>query len=326
MRYSNMESGIPKYQGYTTKPKLFIVLRNWEDIILPRMIFMLGWELGVRNPFSFPGSPRLQFMRGFEVTWLMDGYPALIFKRLQSFPWDRMGRTPYICKDFAEENKELQRKGIKAVTEFYKRRRQGEHMFVLSFSNIIAWSPFLPSSSHPTVSRPRYVSSSVLVSFQSVHWTYEACGFPAVEMTSWVVLAACVQGSSALAVNPRSGPEPEPRPLTSALWRFCGPPSPGTGFCLVQCFCAVLPCMRLEYQYLDTHWSLIEMCAKWARAKPGNVEGQLNVAAEVWRSVRLYRFNITCSLPNCHACQYSTPCKKWMALIPGHVQGRTSVS
>jgi len=49
-----------------------------------------------------------------------------------------MGRTPYICKDFAEENKELQRKGIKAVTEFYKRRRQGEHMFVLSFSNIIA--------------------------------------------------------------------------------------------------------------------------------------------------------------------------------------------
>lgn len=44
--------------------------------------------------------------------------------------------------------------------------------------------------------------------------------------------------------------------------------------------------------HLDTHWSFSEMCTKWTCAKPGDVEGELNVAAEVWHYVHLYRFDI----------------------------------
>lgn len=71
------------------------------------------------------------------MPWLMDGYLLLSLRGCNLFFEPKWTEVFIFTRTLLEENKELRGKGIKAVTEFCKRRRQGEHLFPLGFSSVI---------------------------------------------------------------------------------------------------------------------------------------------------------------------------------------------
>lgn len=230
-------------------------------------------------------------MSGFEAPWLMDGYLLLSLRGCNLFFEPKWTELFIFRRTLLEENKELRGKGIKAVTEFCKRRRQGSMCLLLVFQ-----ASSLDHLPCPALFIPEYLwSGSVSDSFQSVHWMQDdsACTFLTLRNAVLLVcvVARCQQQRrlpTAL-LNPNQQLRHRP-----ALCRGFTD-HPALTQVSVRSSVSVLLSRAWERcidAHLEWHWSFDEMCTKWSCAKPGDVEGELNVAAEVWCYVHVHGFDI----------------------------------